>query len=77
MPTDIIDSLQYTADSKDGKTARSINVPKCFKAHIRIIQGYVAYRNDIKDPINNNWISITEDQINAYRVCNYHQVYIK
>ena len=76
MPPDVIDDLHYSANSKDGKV-HNIQVPQCFKAHIKIIQGYVAYRNDLKDPINNNWTAITEDQINAYRVSNYHQVYIK
>ena len=76
MPPDVIDGLHYSANTKDGKVL-NVQVPQCFKAHIKIVQGYVAYRNDLEDPINNNWTAITEDQINAYRVSNYHQVYIK
>ena len=52
-------------------------VPNFYKAHVKICQGYVAYRNDLKDPINNKWLDITEEQLNAYKVSNYHQVYIK
>ena len=47
LPPDAIDGLHYIVNSKDGK-ARTVQVPQYFKAHIMIIQGYVAYRNNLK-----------------------------
>ena len=77
MPHDILDALVYP--SKDEATGKTIlyPVPNFYKAHVKIFQGYVAYRKDLKDPINNKWLDITEEQLNAYKVSNYHQVYIK
>ena len=53
------------------------NVPLAHKLHVKIFQGYISYRNQIGKPIDDDWLSITKDDINKYKCSNECQTYMK
>ena len=77
MSDDDIKDLKYPVTDLKSSNITLNELDNVWKAHIRIIQGYVLYRQDINDPIENKWTEITVDQLNAYRVSSYYQCYIK
>ena len=79
MEKDHIEDLTYMATVKNVKgttTKQQLDVPRGHKAHIKIFQGYVAYRQDIKQPLQHDYTSITEDDINEYKVSQHYKCYI-
>ena len=74
-----IDDLTYMATVKDKQgspTKQRTDVPRGHKAHIRIFQGYVAYRQDINQPLQHDYTSITEDDLNEYKVSQHFKCYV-
>jgi hypothetical protein len=39
----------------------------------RIFRNYVRHRNDMNDPINDAWTSITDDEFDAFRISGHYQ----
>ena len=79
LPTHEINTLTYTPSTKtqDGfsLTPIMIDLPKGFKNAIHSFQGYVTYRHDIGEPLD-DWLSITQQDIDQYRYSNNCQRYI-
>ena len=80
LTSSFIDSMTYpdTTTDVDGNIIISqVDVPRCHKTHVKIFQGYILYRNEIGKPIDNDWLSITKDDINKYKCSNEWQTYIR
>ena len=79
LPTHEINTMTYTPSTKTqdefSLTPIMIDLPKGFKNDIHSFQGYVTYRNDIGEPLD-DWLSITQQDIDQYRVSNNCQCYI-
>ena len=79
LPHDI-EALSYTDnvnienDAKPDFTSTTPLQVVC-KLHIKILQGYIIYRNNINDPIEDKWTSITSKQIDTYRTSNHWFTY--
>ena len=58
------------------KTLKAIPLEHPYIVQIEILQGYVSHRLDINDPILDDYNSITQDDIDQYRVSNEYRVYI-
>ena len=68
---------ETTRDAVGNMIISQIDVPHCYKSHVKIFQGYVSHRNEIGKPIDNDWLSITEDDINKYKCSNECQTYMR
>ena len=58
------------------KKPAAVTLEPHFQVQIKIIQGYVSYRIDIREPIE-DYNLITQQQIDDYCVSNEYKVYIK
>ena len=70
------EDLDTTISPKKGKTPKAIPLEHPYIVQIKILQGYVSHRIDINDPILDDYNSITQDDIDQYRVSNEYRVYI-
>ena len=71
MEKEHIDDLTYIKEVKeeDGTISKHLSsVPRGHRAHIKIFQGYVAYHQDINKPLQHDYTSITEEDIDEYKV---------
>ena len=62
LPYSFIEAMTYpetTRDAVGNMIIIQIDVPHCYKSHVKIFQGYVSHRNEIGKPIDNDWLSIT------------------
>ena len=65
------------SDSKtDGKPGTPITLEPQFQVQIKILQGYVSYRDKISQPLNGDYHLITQDQLDQYRISDEYKVYI-
>ena len=68
-----INTMTYIPSTKENNAftlnPQVIDLPKGSKNDIRIFQRYITYRNGIGKPID-NWLSITQHDINRYIVSN-------
>ena len=70
------EDLDTTTSPKKGKTLKAIPLEHPYIVQIKILQGYVSHRLDINDPILDDYNSITQADIDQYRVSNEYRVYI-
>jgi hypothetical protein len=61
-----IDTLQYPND--DGNM---VDLPKYQKTFLKIFKCIIGYRTASHDPIDGNWLSITEKKFDTYRTSIY------
>ena len=79
MDKDHIDDLTCSVtvtDVKGTPIKQQTEVPCGHRAHIKTFRGYVTYRNDINQPLQHNYSSITEDDLNEYKVFQYYKCYV-
>jgi len=55
-----------TKDADSNCITTQVDVPYYPKRDIKAFQGYISYINNIGKPINNDWLTITETDIDNY-----------